>query len=445
MSTLSGENELPPESTKDSADQFAYLNQGESKTAPLATQTLASILWQNRRRLFRGTAIAVVIFGVCAFVIPKRWESSATLMPPDDNDSASAALQGLIAAKAGPGLGAVASEMFGTRNPTYVMMGILESDTVARDIVDRFDLRKVYRRKLYVDAEKDLKRHTDIEDVRLAGMITIRVTDSDPVRARDMAQAYVDELNSMVVQLTTSSAHREKEFLEERLKSIKTGLDASSLALSEFSSKTRTMGPEIQGRAMLAASADLQGNLIAAESELRALQQNYSPDNPRVRSASARVAELREQLNKMAGTGGPVTPATSDGSNEELYPSMSELPILGNTYEDLYRRVQLQESVYEALTKEYEIAKVQEAKEIPSVRLLDPPRVPEKKAWPPKALIILLGGMLGFIASLLMVLAERACAALDPDDPRRIMLNKLANITGYLPWRSRRRTVANGS
>jgi uncharacterized protein involved in exopolysaccharide biosynthesis len=196
---------------------------------------------------------------------------------------------------------------------------------------------------------------------------------------------------------------------------------------------------------MLAASADLQGNLIAAESELRALQQNYSPDNPRVRSASARVAELREQLNKMAGTGGPVTPATSDGSNEELYPSMSELPILGNTYEDLYRRVQLQESVYEALTKEYEIAKVQEAKEIPSVRLLDPPRVPEKKAWPPKALIILLGGMLGFIASLLMVLAERACAALDPDDPRRIMLNKLANITGYLPWRSRRRTVANGS
>ena len=442
MSNLPSEDELPEE-FKSNGEQSAAPRPANSEKTAAATQNLASILWPRRRRLFRWTIVAMVASGVCAFVMPKRWEASATLMPPDQSASSTGALQGMLAARAGQELGAIAGDMLGVRNPSYMLMGILGSETVQRELVDKFDLRKEYNCQLYVDAEKILKKHTDIEEVRLSGMITIRVTDSNPVRARDMVQAYVDAANRLAAQLTTSSAHRERMFLEERLKAIKQDLDNSSLALSQFSSRTRTLNPEAQGRAMLTASADLQGHLIAAEAELRGLQQIYSPDNERVRVASARVAELRGQFNKMAGASDSSTENPSaDDSSHALYPSIRELPMLDNTYAELYRKTEIQEAVYEALTKQFEVAKVQEAKEIPSVRLLDPPRVPERKAWPPRALIALLGGMLGFIVAVLSVLGERAYAALDPGDPRRSILTQM---TALAPWRSRRSSVANAS
>ena len=121
---------------------------------------------------------------------------------------------------------------------------------------------------------------------------------------------------------------------------------------------------------MVEAAATLQGQLIAAESELQGLKQIYTDSNPRVRSLNARVDELKRQLDKLGGKGESMTEA-SDQPGDSLYPSIRKLPLLGVTYADLYRRTMIQEAVLETLTKEYEIAKVQEAKEIPTVKVLD--------------------------------------------------------------------------
>ena len=160
--------------------------------------------------------------------------------------------------------------------------------------------------------------------------------DTNPDRAAALAKAYVTDLNERISQLTTSSAHRERVFLEGRLQSVKQELDAATLKLSRFSSKNKTFDPQIEGKAMLEAASSLQGQLIAAETELKGLEQTW-PRKPRVRASSARVAELRNKLRGMSGDTGASPDNATTPSSGELYPSLEQLPLLGNTYYDLAR------------------------------------------------------------------------------------------------------------
>src|SRR5437899_10817354 len=153
-----------------------------------------------------------------------------------------------------------------------------------------------------MDARTKLDEKTSISEERKSGIITISVTDHSPQRAAAIANAYVDELNSLVSQLSTSSAHRERMFLEERLKVAKQELDDASSQLAQFSSKNGTLDIQTEGKAMLDAAGTLAGQLIAAQSELEGLRQIYTDNNSRVRALNARVGELRKQLPKLSGT-----------------------------------------------------------------------------------------------------------------------------------------------
>src|SRR5258708_5391721 len=141
---------------------------------------------------------------------------------------------------------------------------------------------------------------------------------------------------------------------------------------------------------MVEAAATLQGQLIAAESQYEGLKQIYTGNNVRVRSVKARIDELQRQLQKLGGKGESAT-SVSDLPADSLYPSIRKLPLLGVKYADLYRRTKIQEAVLETLTKEYELAKGQEAKEIPTVKGLDAANIPDKKSYPPRLLIMFLG------------------------------------------------------
>src|SRR5262249_51393048 len=155
----------------------------------------------------------------------------------------------------------------------------------------------------------------------------------------------------LVTELTTSAAHRERVFLEERLKIAKDELDSSARELSEFSSRNATLDPKEQGHSMMDSAATVYGQLIAAQAERSSLEQIYRPDNVRVRQIGARINELQRQLEKL---GGPPT-GSSDSSvdSQSLYPSIRKLPLLGVQYSDLYRRTKNNEAVFETLTKEY--------------------------------------------------------------------------------------------
>ncbi len=287
-------------------------------------------------------------------------------------------------------LGSLGGSVLGMRTSGATIVGILNSRTVQDDIINQFDLKKIYGERRLEDARRLLQKRSSITEDRRSGIITISVQDRSAERAAKLAQAYVNDLNSRVASLTTSAAHRERVFLEDRLGKVKEQLDEATLRLGQFSSKNKTLDPQIQGKAMLDAASALQGQLIGAETELSGLQQIYGSENYRVKAASAKVGELRTKLRTMSGS--KTDGATDDGG--QLYPSLEQLPLLGNTYYELARQAKVDESLYEVLIKQYELAKVEEAKELPSIKVLDEPVVPEQKSFPPRLLIILSGTFL---------------------------------------------------
>ncbi len=194
------------------------------------------------------------------------------------------------------------------------------------------------------------------------------MTDVSPQRARDLAQAYVEELDRLVSQVSTSAARRERIFIEQRLAAVKTDLEAAEQQFSAFASKKGTPDIKEQAKAMVESAALLQGQVIATQSELQGLEQIYTSNNVRVRALRARLNELQSQLQKLGGTDAPLVPdsATPDSSAPEpMYPSIRQLPLLGVEWADLYRKMKIQETVYELLNQQYELTRIQEAKEIP--------------------------------------------------------------------------------
>jgi uncharacterized protein involved in exopolysaccharide biosynthesis len=392
------------------------------------------LLWNERRFLAR-MAISGFLLGVLlAFLLPKKFQSTAQLMPPDNQSSSGMAMLAALTAKTGGGFGDVAGDLLGMKSSGALYIGILRSRTVEDRLIDRFDLRKVYKTRLEEGARRNLEENTAISEDRKSGIITINTFDRDPQRATAMAQAYVEELNRLVAQLTTSSARREREFLEERLKAVQLDLENAEQEFSQFASKNSAIDIKEQGKATVDAAATLEGQLIAARSELEGLKQIYSDNNVRVRATQARVAELQNQLEKIGGKGESST-AESGAPGEPLYPSMRKLPLLGVAFADLYRRSKVQEAVFEALTQQYEFAKVQEAKETPSVKVLDAPLVPETKIFPPRLEIIFLSTLLALAVGAVLLLARARWAEVDPAEPGKIFAREVCQtVNAKMPW-----------
>jgi capsule polysaccharide export protein KpsE/RkpR len=405
------------------------------------------LLWTRRRLLGRIAICSLIASALLALLIPVRYESTARLMPPDNQSGsglalAAAAMSGAV----GGGLSGIASDILGVKNTSDIFVGVLGSRTVQDKLIQQFDLKKLYSVRDMDSARKMLAQRTGISVDRKSQIIFITVTDASPQRAAAIAGAYVDELNRLVSELSTSSARRERIFLESRLQTVNQDLEAAEKNFSQFASRNSTLDIKEQGKAMVEAAATLQGRLIAAESELQGLRQIYADNNVRVRSVRARIDELKNQLNKLGGKGESMTEVSSQPS-DFLYPSIRKLPLLGVEYANLYRNTKIQEAVLEALTKEYEMAKVQEAKEIPTVKILDAPNIPDRKSFPPRTLITLLGTALGCCVSVMFVLGSATWNAIDMRDPRkRFVVQIWVDTRAYKPWSSKNGSgIVNGS
>lgn len=328
------------------------------------------VIWAERRFLFRMACAGLVLSTVAAFLIPKRYVSTTQLMPPDTQSGGTLALMAGLAGGQMGGLGALAGDLVGIKSTGALFIGVLRSRTVEQRMIERFDLKKVYGVRLDVTARERLAENTGISEDRKSGIITLNVTDRDPKRAAAITGAYVEELDTMMAQLTTSSAHRERTFLEERLAAVKEDLESAEKEFSQFASKNATIDITEQGKAMVGAAATVEGQLMGAQAALEGLKQIYTDDNVRVRLIQARINELRRQLREVSGKSGGGAEA-KEAATDAGYPTLRQLPILGVPYADLFRRLKVEEAVYETLTKQYELAKVEEAKEIPTVKVLD--------------------------------------------------------------------------
>jgi capsule polysaccharide export protein KpsE/RkpR len=397
----------------------------------------ARILWEHRRTLAWSIVWGFALSLLVVLTLPKGYEATAKLMPPETGPGGGAALMAALATRGAGMFNGLAGDLLGVKGNGPVFVEILESRTVADRLIDEFQLSREYRTTKIEYTRKQLEAHTKISEDRKSGVITITVTSRDPGRAAAIAQAYVAELDRLVSQLSTSSARRERIFLEERLTTVKSDLDSAATQFSEFASKNTAIDIPAQGRAMVEAAATLQGQLIAAEAEASGLEKIYTVNNVRVRALKARIGELREQLQKL---GGSTSPAEARNDNS-LYPSIRKLPLLGVKYADLYRRTRIEETVYELLTQQYELAKVQEAKEIPSVKVLDRAVAPTVKSSPHRVMLTLCGTGLVLCGTVAWILLRKRWTQIDPTDPGRLLAEEMVTAVVL----STRRFAAVGS
>ena len=265
----------------------------------------------------------------------------------------------------------------------------------------------------YCDPGKDPK----------SGIIAISVQHSgNPVLASNLAQGYVAELDCVVTNNSTSAARRERIFLEGRLEEIKHDLDDSSKALSQFSSKNRTIDIPSQGRAMVDSGLNIaRPDGSCPRSELAALQQSYWEDNVRVRAAQARIAELQLQINKTMGS----TEESKFDANDSGVSFCQRVASSKDSHILIWIEGCMSSKHSGLPTMQYETAKVQEAKEIPSVCVLDVADVPQHKSSPVRRPIVMLGALLSLVVALIAVFIISAWDEMDAQDERKKLVTEI--------------------
>lgn len=419
----------------------------EAKAATLNWVLNASVLWNRRHVLGRTFVVGSILSIAVAFTIPKRYESTTRIMPPETSGGSTALLAAIVGHGEFGGLSSLAGSLLGARTTGPLFVDLLRSGTVSNDLINRFQLQSVYNKRYRIDAAKKLARRTAIVEDKRSGVISITVEDSDPYRARDLAQAYLDELNLLVARTNTSSARLERIFLEHRIAGARADLERAQLDMSEFASTHTAIDIKEQTRATVEGAAKLQAQIIFEQSELDSLRQIYGDENIRVRSGRARLGELQHQLRTISGTSAPLAeqeandsnnPGTPEGTGAE-YPSLRQIPRLAVPYADIYRRVRVQETLYEMLTQQYELSRIQEAKDVPVVRVIDLPGVPEKKSFPPRTVLCIVLTSLSMMFAAGMLLARERWHQLGPFDERKVLGTEIAESFRDQVWRARSR------
>jgi len=389
-------------------------------------QTVEQILhflqlyWKRRVLALTIIGAGIILSVAFALSLQNYYTSTTSLMPPDNSSPYSSMLSMLSGSSAVESIG---GEALGLSTPGELLTSILVSRTVRDAMVARYDLTHYYKARTIEDAGRALGRSTTINQDRKSGIITISVVDKNPEFACKLANGYAAELNRVMTENSTSAARRERIFLEERLKDVKHDLDESSIALSQFSTKNKTIDIPTQAKSMMDASLRIQSLLAEGQSQLAALKQTYSEDNYRVKVVEARNAELERQFKALGGISKVATSTNKpDGFS---YPSMGDLPALGLTYYDLDRKVRVDEAVWETLTKQYEMARVQEAKEIPTIRVLDTADVPVRKSGPKRAIFVLIVTFLSFVLSCIVVFGRAIWEEMDTEALPKLLYSRI--------------------
>lgn len=390
------------------------------------------ILWARRSLLLRIAGIALVCGMIIAFVIPKTYVSQARIMPPEMSNSNSSLLASMAARAFGSdALGGLAASLIGAHNSGALFIELMRSGSVTNRLVEQFQLQHLYHKRYRVDAAKVLARRTTIVLDKKSGVITLSVKDTDPRRARDMAQAYLDGLNVLVIRTGSSSAHQERVFIERRLQEVKANLNQAEEAMSDFSSTYSAIDLKEQARVTVESQAHVQGELVVAESELASLRQIYGDGNVRVRETRAQIADLRREIAKFGGTSAPLASEAENGADPPsaslAYLPLRQVPRLAVPYADLLRQLTVQETIYKLLVQQYEMARIEEAKNIPVVNVIDAPGVPEKKSFPPRMLLALALTLATLIVSSFVLIFRHRWLLLSENDPRRLFAREVGD------------------
>ena len=371
---------------------------------------LAITLAKHKKVILGAPLITAVIVSLISLFIPNSYTATTQIMPPQQQSGAASALLGQLGA-----LSSLAGVSSGIKNPNDTYVAMLKSRTVSDNLIRRFKLQAVYDKKYASDARKKLEKASTITAGK-DGVIVVMVEDREPKRAAALANGYVEELQKLTQVLAVTEASQRRLFFETQLMQAKQALGDAEIALKQLQEKTGLIQLDAQAEALVKAGSELKAQIALKEVELGAMRTFATGNNPDYIRIEQLLGGLRSQLAKVEA--GSVT--------------TRKIPEAGLEYLRKVRNMKYAETVYELLAKQFEIAKIDEAKEGSVIQVLDKAIAPEKKSKPNRVLIVALAALaVGFGAVLWAFIVEGLSRAKEDAET----VERLAKLRQLLQWK----------
>ena len=368
---------------------------------------LLIVLASRKRLILWITAVFAILAIVVSLILPPRYTATVVLLPPQQNSSLSTQL----AAQLGS-IGGIAASLAGgggslLRNPNDMYVAMFKSHFVEDAMVERFELMREYRKKYRSDARKRFEHYATVDGSGKDGLIHISVEDRDPQRATDLANGYVDQFRNLTEHLAITEAGQRRLFFEKQLQQANQSLTDAEESLKETEEKTGLIAIDAQTRALIESAALLRAQVAAKEVQIQAMRTYATGENAQLVEAQQELDSLRAQLTRLAGT--------SDDSGGIIVPK-GQMSAGGVEYVGKLRDVKYYEAIFEILARQFELAKLDEAKEGAVIQVVDPATVPDKRSFPKRTIIVILATFVGLLAGISAALCQAAYDRMK-DDP----------------------------
>jgi tyrosine-protein kinase Etk/Wzc len=377
---------------------------------------LLIVFVRDRWLIFKIAACTVLAGIILSLVLPVRYTATTSILLPQGSSAGSALMAQL------GNLGSVASLAggnLGLKNPNDLQVALLKSRTVEDAMVDRFHLMELFKVTHKSDAQKKFEKIVDIDSGLKDGMIHISVTDPSPERAEEMANGYVEEFKKLSATLAVTEASQRRLFFEQQLAQAKDNLANAEEDLKKTEQKTGLVQLDAQTRATIELLADLRGQIAAKEVQIAGMRSFATGENPDLQLAEQQLAGLHAQEQRMG--------AASEGATNALIPK-GNMQETGIEYIRKLRDVKYFETIFDLLARQYEVAKVDEARQGAVVQVVDRAIVPDRKSAPKRTLIVLGAAILGLFLGIVWVFCREGLTRLSNDPAERSRVEELKGL-----------------
>jgi len=374
------------------------------------------VLAQGRRGIALVTLVACLLGAAFSFLFLKpTFTATATIMPPQQPQSAVSAMMGQLGSIAG--LGGAAGLL---KNPADMYVGMIMSRTVADRLINRFHLQTLYKKKTMEDTRKAFKSHVSAESSK-DGLINIKVEDHDPQRASDLANGLVNELYRLTSTLATTEAAQRRLFFDGQLAEEKADLEAAEEDLKKTQERTGLIQLSGQAEAIIQNVANLRAQIVSREVEMRAMRTYATDQNLDVNRLQQEIDTLQQQLTIMENNQRRLQPG-------DIQVPTGQVPEAGLEYARKLREVTYHTTLLTLLSREFEAARIDEAKSAPLIQVVDSAVPPDRKSGPPRMLIVLGFAVIGFCIACFWTFFSQALVRLRQDPEPAAKLDQLLTI-----------------
>jgi len=410
---------MPEQPRPENTDEIFAARDAADTGDEITLLDLLVVLAKHKRVVLGVPFVVAVAAAIIGLFLPNIYTGTARILPPQQSASTASALLNQLGGALG-GLGGFAGGSLGVRNPSDLYVGMLKSRTVADNLIARFELGKVYGEDRLSDSRRRLEKETTILGGR-DGIITVEVDDKDAKRAAELANAYVDELMKLTKVLAVTEASQRRLFFERQVEQAKDNLTAAEVAARQGLQKGGLAQVDAQGRSMIEVTARLRAQVSVKEVQIGSMRTFAAEGNPELQRAQQELEALRRELARVEGS----SPSAASGKGEAS--GGSGLDNLGRL-----RDVKYYEFLYEFLAKQYELAKIDEAKDATIIQVMDKAIEPDRTSKPRRVLIVVLSTLLALLVGVVWAFIREAMDKAG-NDPKQV--DRLQAVKRYLAWR----------